>query len=218
MNGTSAGASREMNDELRSLMWIYSRQGLEDWDDASADLKRKAGEWLSAAGIAEGEEEVEAMLAGELQGKFIPMPRDKAGKGFERSFFQPAIRAGELRSLTLFLLVNRAREESLAFRFECERRGRGTRHGYTHVQLTRYLLVAGGRFPLRGVPEWLPASYPAFPVPAHDSLELFLAMATAVHGFPGGVDTWIVRLHQRARIGRGAQYVARLRSMLASLA
>ena len=205
-----------MDDGLGELMLLYSRRGLDEWNGARSDLRQIALECLSAAGIVETEHEAEAVIEGSsCRGMFIPMP--EAGRGFERSFFLPSIEGDRLRALTLFLLVNRARRDCVAFRFECAERT-GSRHGYTHVQLTRDLRVAGRTNRLQGVPEWLPASYPAFPVPARDSLELFLAMATAVHGFPGGIDSLIVDLHQGGRMDRAVGYQKKLRTMLAVLA
>ncbi|MDE2921797.1 MAG: hypothetical protein OYL92_17030 [Acidobacteriota bacterium] len=201
---------------LGELMLLYSRRGLDEWNGAKSDLRRKALECLSAAGIVETEDEAEEMIEGSsCRRMFIPMP--EGGRGFERSFFLPSIVGDRLKALTLFLLVNRARRDSIAFRFECAERS-GTRHGYTHVQLTRDLRIAGRPDRLQGVPEWLPESYPAFPVPARDSLELFLAMATAVHGFPDGIDSLIVDLHRGGRMDRARGYQERLRTMLAVLA
>ena len=209
-------AEAESGGGLTELMLLYSRRGLEEWNMAKEDLRRKALQCLSAAGIVETEDEAEAMIEGSAHRRmFIPMPQ--GGKGYERSFFLPVIEGDRLRSLILFLIVNRARRDCIAFRFECGQIP-GTRHGYTHIQLTRDLHVGGGSVQLEGVPEWLPASYPAFPVPARNSLELFLCMATAVHGFPGGIDSLITELHQGGRMDRADGYQKRLRAMLAVLA
>ena len=114
--------------------------------------------------------------------KFVPMP--KCGKGFERCFFLPINKKGELHSLILFLLVNRARRDSLAFRFEHPGISTGP-HGYRHLQFARKIALTGRNEVAFCVPAWLPDSYPAFPVPARNSLEMFLSMVTAVHGFRG---------------------------------
>lgn len=206
------------DEEVAELMLRYSRRGLEDWRTSADELlKRRAWERLSAAGIAEDEAEAEAIIEDSSRGTmFIPMPNSHGGRGFQRSFFRPGMRSGRLRALMLFILVERSRGDCIAFRFECAERP-GTRHEYTHVQLTRDLHVAGRPIGLDGIPDWLPDSYPAFPIPARDSLELFLAMATAVHGFPQGIDALIAELYQGGRIDRGEQHRERLRSMLSVL-
>ncbi len=57
------------------------------------------------------------------------------------------------------------------------------------------------------LPQWLPDSYPAFPVPAEDWTEMFIAMITAVHGHQGGVDSLIRDLFEDgSSTGHGRRY------------
>ena len=89
----------------------------------------------------------------------------------------------------MFILVTSA--NGVAFRFES---GRGP-HRYSHIQMTSNLkksgLPGGTAGEISCLPGWLPASYPAFPVPAENWMEMFLVMATAVHGGEGGIDALI---------------------------
>ena len=127
---------------------------------------------------------------------------------------------GELSSLILFILVDRDKN-SLAFRLECSSEGS---HGYSHLQLTPKLeklgLIGWGEGDEQGggLPKWLPDSYPAFPVPAENWTEMFLAMMTAVHGHRGGVDDLIkdiLREENRAQDVR--KYIDVLDKMLSRL-
>ena len=205
-----------MADDLENLMLVYSRRGVRDWRmHAAADLRKKAGECLLNA-VAEDEGEVEwAIGSRRTVSRFIPMPRSGyKGKGFEWCFFLPVKASGKLASLALFILVNRARKDSVAFRFEGSGRGR---HAYSHIQLTSKLPigVAGENVVLR---EWLPVSYPAFPVRARNRTEMFLAMMTAVHGYSGGVDVLIEEIFQgTGRPNYARKYREVLENMLVKL-
>ena len=184
-----------MADALKKLMLAYSRRGMRDWREADDALKRTARQWLCNS-IAEQPHDVEWTIGGiGAEPLFIPMP--KAGGDFEWCFYLPRKTNDQLKSLLLFMLVDRGEEGSMAFRFECSEEGR---HGYSHVQLTSKLSKSGlsamanvdalnEQAPF--LSRWLPTSYPAFPVPARDWTEMFLAMATAVHGYRGGVDELI---------------------------
>ena len=182
-----------MVDDLKKLMSAYSRRGVNDWKNEAASGLRVAASGCLHRAIVENDWEIGRVIDGTpRERKFIPMPRHGyKKKGFEWCFFLPKSVRGELKSLTLFILVNHARGDCLAFRFECSSRGP---HEYSHVQLTSKLSRSGLIVPAQvGVgssclPEWLPVSYPAFPIPAKNWTEMFLAMATAVHGRYGGID------------------------------
>lgn len=172
-----------MPDDLRQLMLVYSRRGLRDWEKAASRLRAVARGHL-ADSIVDADWELYRAINGQpAERKFIPMPK-YGYKGFEWCFFLPARGKGdELRSLTLFILVTSA--NGVAFRFES---GRG-RHEYSHIQMTSNLKKPDGTAgEISCLPDWLPARYPAFPVPAENWMEMFLVMATAVHGGRGGID------------------------------
>ena len=205
--------------DLNRLMLEYSKKGFQDWNNEGHDLQAKSRECLSNA-IIEKDDDVAKMIRGQKNSLFIPMPKISR-KGFEWCFFLPKITHGNLKSLILFLLVNRARQDCLAFRFEClafrfeSPYRQNTPHGYLHMQLTKRIEDSSSAKNLQGVPEWFPDSYPAFPIPAHDPLEMFLCMVTAVHGLHGGVDKLFKDIFQEAAHPNEARkYIRRLYEML----
>ena len=198
--------------DLNKLMLEYSKKGFQDWNNESYDLQTKSRKCLSNA-IIEKEDDVAKMIREQKNPLFVPMPK-MSHKGFEWCFFLPKIIHGNLRSLILFLLVNRARQDCLAFRFESSYR-QNTPHGYLHMQLTRKIEESSSAKNLQGVPEWLPDRYPAFPIPAHDPLEIFLCMMTAVHGLRGGIDDLLKDIFQQAARPKDAiAYTKKLNKML----
>ena len=203
-----------MPNDLKDLMSVYSRRGVNDWKNKAArGLRYLAGECLLHAIVEDDWEVARAIDGRPNERKFIPMPQH-GYKGFEWCFFLPKRVNGELKSLTLFILVNRARRNCMAFRFEGSSQGP---HGYAHVQLTSNLEKSGLVLPAHVAGEgsclleWLPVSYPAFPIPAKNWTEMFLAMATAVHGRCGGIDVLIQEVFQEAQRAHGA---LRYKSML----
>lgn len=198
--------------DLNRLMLEYSKKGFQDWNNEGHDLQAKSRECLSNA-IIEKDDDVAKMIHKQKNPLFVPMPKISR-KGFEWCFFLPKITHGNLKSLVLFLLVNRARQDCLAFRFESSYR-QNTPHEYLHVQLTRRIEESSSAKNLRGVPEWLPDRYPAFPIPAHDPLEMFLCMVTAVHGLRDGIDKLLKDIFQQAARPKDAiAYTEKLNEML----
>ena len=108
-----------MRDDLKKLMSAYSRRGVNDWKNEAAGGLRVAASGCLPNAIVEYDWEIGRVIDGRPQErKFIPMPRHGyKKKGFEWCFFLPKRVRGELKSLTLFILVNRARRDCLAFRF-----------------------------------------------------------------------------------------------------
>lgn len=173
------GQRDALNDDLTDLMRVYSRRGFRDWTQEAADLVRRAARDGLPDALVENEWEINRVILGKAR-QFIPMPKH-GYKKLDWCFFWPKVVKKRLQSLTLLILVNRANSHWVAFRFES---GVGA-HEYTHVQMTSRWSVRGATLP---VPQWLPASYPAVPIPAETRTELFLAMVTAVHGRFGGID------------------------------
>ena len=187
-------------------MVVYSRRGWRDWQDKAGIQLRNVAKECLANTIVERDQEVEkAIDGGPDEHRFIPMPKH-GYSGFEWSFFLPKRVNRQLKSLTLFVLVNRARRDCVAFRFESSPRGR---HVYSHVQLTSNLKKSGLPDCLSDriscLPEWLPTKYPAFPVPAENWTDMFLVMATAVHGCGDGIDDLLQEIFQETLYPDGAQ-------------
>lgn len=203
-----------MSDDLRQLMLEYSRRGIGEWSQAGPDLRKKAKECVGYD-VTEDEGETEwAISDRRTVKKFIPMPRrGYKGKGFEWCFFLPQKANGNLMSLALFIVVNRARKDCLAFRFEGHSRGP---HSYSHVQLTSKM--PGQSASNTRLLEWIPDSYPAFPIPARNRTEMFLAMMTAVHGYCGGADILVRDIFMKAgRPDYIQKYLGKLKNMLFKL-
>ena len=201
-----------MADELKDLMQVYSQRGLSEWTrDAQHGVRSAVGDCLPNV-IVENDWEISQVISGRAQ-KFIPMPRHGYKKRLEWCFFWPKNVGRRSGALTVLMLVNRANRHCVACRFESDFRGA---HGYTHVQFTAKWGNGGEALP--HVPQWLPASYPAFPIPAQNWTELFLVMATAVHGYCGGVDVVLRELFQAAAPAERAQrYMDVLAERLVSL-
>ena len=100
----------------------------------------------------------------------------------------------------LFLFVKE--QNCLAFRFEPPDKPNWS-HNYPHVQLSRDLLHRTVK--PKGIPSWLPDSYPAFPLPSSDPLKMFLSLVTAVHGRHKGFESILVEMFQTA--GRSIPYL-----------
>ena len=87
----------------------------------------------------------------------------------------------------LFVVVDE--QNCLGFRFE-PAHSEGT-HRYNHVQINRQMTLS-----VNGIPSWLPESYPAFPVGSAKPWDLFLYMATSVHGYDGGMKRVIEEMFE----------------------
>jgi hypothetical protein len=204
---------------LSDLMLLYARRGVADWIDwkkTQSELRKRAGECLGTK-IAENDAEAAVTLNTVYNGRnkdrlrFIPMPKHRKG-GIERCFFLPIreVRNGKEKwAFDLFLLVGA--KNCLAFRFEQAHPAPST-HDFGHIQMSRKMLrkeIIPKTLP------WIPDSYPAFPIPTSDPLRMFLCVATAVHGYGGGVMTVLQEIFQSAsRLGELGLYVDELKQVL----
>lgn len=203
--------------DFLELMKLYARRGIDDWKSAPNELRKRAQDCLGT-GIADHDYEANTTIhtiyngTSSTQLSFIPMPKHPAG-GIERCFFLPvrelASGGQETLAFELFLLV--ARKDCLAFRFEPARAA--SAHNYGHMQLSRKMLKK--TIEVKGIPDWLPVTYPAFPMLTSEPLKVFLCMITAVHGYQGGSVTVLQDVFQRAsRMSELAFYLAELKKML----
>ena len=63
--------------------------------------------------------------------------------------------------------------------------------------------------------DWLPDRYPAFPITSSSPLQLFLCLATAIHGYADGVLTLLQEIFTTAsRADEAELYVDELKKML----
>ena len=190
-------------------MRLYAVRGVRDWRETDDMVRREVRNCLSASAIVENENLVRRAIRGPKRAnagtspRFFPVP-DTCGKKWRRkrsdrprvSLFAPRYPDGVQSHIAFDLISFVAPEEHrycLVFRFEPADEQTSS-HGYPHVQLSRSLSRRG--VPVGCVPSWLPDSYPAFPLPARDSTDMFLSMAIAVHGFEGGMKQLIEKMFQ----------------------
>lgn len=195
--------------ELEELIRLYAIRGVRDWNGADDTVCSGVRSCLSASGIVDKEQLVRRELERSRQSdvnaapRFFPMPdtyrkgKKKSTDRPEVSLFTPRFPAGK-QSHVAFDLISYVsfmdRRHCLVFRLEPADNIPLSSHGYPHVQLCRSL--SGGAGPVDCVPQWLPHSYPAFPVPARNSVEMFLSMAVAVHGLGSGMKQLIEEMFQ----------------------
>ena len=172
----------------------YAVRGVKDWNDTDNMVRRGVTNCLSISNVVENEHLVRRAIEKSMRPdrdvspKFFPMPdtcrKWKKGRSDRPrvSLFVPRYPDGTQSHMAFDLVSFMDRHNCLVFRFEpadeCP-----SSHGYPHVQLSRSLSRRTVRV---GCVPKVPDSYPAFPVPARDSTEMFLSMAVAVHGFEGG--------------------------------
>lgn len=197
-------------------MRLYARRGVADWNAAPQELRGRALRCLGAA-IAENETEANVAIYTKYdptrigQMRFIPMPKHPK-KGIERCFFLPLreVQSGGKETVAFELFVLVARMDCLAFRLEPAHKPPSV-HNYGHVQLSRKMLRR--TIEVKGIPEWLPDSYPAFPILTSEPLRAFLCMVTAVHGYEDGC-TAVLRDIFASRPGELALYLSELKKIL----
>ncbi len=213
-----------MNEEsLLHLLRVYAHKGIERWSNESPQLKARATRCLGFE-IAESPQDVETALYSRFRETdserllYIPMPTssNKIGKAFFLLMQEQKQDGHKSIAFMLFLIVSKLeepfdeRDMCLAFRWEPAEE-EPTVHTYAHVQLCRN--IAKGRQPHRGIPSWLPDSYPAVPIGASDPTMIFLSMATSVHGFKGGIREILRDLFQNEPLVAN-QYLSALKSQL----
>jgi len=178
-----SGKPSYMSQALVELMQRYARRGISDWNAERGEAKGKA--YIALANkIADKVEDADRTINASLKGAgderclFIPMPMINHDK-IKYCFFLPIRMPEEGKAaFDLFLFVDG--DNCLSFRFEpADLPDRA--HGYAHVQMS--IKMFRKNFEAKGIPVWLPDSYPAFPLRASDPLEIFLSMATSIHGF-----------------------------------
>jgi hypothetical protein len=165
------------------LMKPYAIHGIKDWSKVK-DVVRNRARKLLANHLAENEAEAMNAIAvvqgAKRPGMFIPMPNINH-KGIVHCFFQPLPAQNDQASFDLLLLCEG--NHCLGFRFEPAQLGT---HTYPHIQMNRKMLHKELEVP--GIPNWVPTSYPAFPLHTSDPLRMFLSMTTSIHGYRKGMS------------------------------
>lgn len=192
--------------DVDDVMMPYVLHCIEDWQDVPGDLRLAATRVLPPGIIADNEYDARKTVSaryhdrGNFTVQFIPMPTCRERTGF--FFFAPLRRFSRdgMFELSFELIWTDERDKCLAFRFEPGDTGR---HSYSHVQMCKKL--RGWTTAVLGLPQWIRDSYPAFPSAAKSPVEMFLSMATAVHGYRNGgmrdVLTEIFQNNNRVLLG-----------------
>jgi hypothetical protein len=188
----------------------YARRGLKDWNNATALNKGLVSSALGnkiAASEWEADDTIEAVREdlNVSRCRFIPMPNVNHG-GMKYCFFLPIRSPGDKLSFDLLLFIDGKRW--LGFRFEPADSPEST-HGYGHVQMNTSM-VRKQMSMKDNIPDWLPTSYPAFPIRTSDPMQMFFSMATAVHGYEKGMVQVLKEVFQ-GRPREVARYVAALK-------
>lgn len=188
-----------MSQDLIALLKQYARRGIQDWKSERLNAeqkqaKEKARLTLNHARIIEAPEQADIFINNVVKDakdggcKFIPMPTINHDK-IKRCFFSVRLQKEGKTAFDLLLFIDD--EKWLGFRFEPADSERSS-HGYGHVQMNR--AMCGGNHQIKGIPEWLPDSYPAFPLPTSEPLKMFLSMAVSVHGFGHGYEGGVTEI------------------------
>jgi hypothetical protein len=192
-----------------AFMKAYAIRGVKDWAQergAMSDVHTRAYRLLGN-GLAQSEPDakatIDSVVGGAPRTKFIPMP-NKRPREIEHCFFMPM---HDRHGMAFELLILCFNGKTLGFRFEPADID-ATTHCYAHVQMNRFM--QGGMLAVSGLPDWVPTSYPAFPLRSSEPIEMFLSMLTAIHGYPKFMD----RVLQTAPIASRQAYAARLKAAM----
>lgn len=196
--------------ELKELVLPYALWGARWWrKEAPKEIRKQAEETLDIE-IASPELVNKTVMSpiGSAQPilRLIPMPCD--ARGVTCSFFAPVL---SHNSRTSFHLVVMAEKGQLAFRIEPGDVGPEWTHRYDHVQLCKS--IGHHSYTLPNVPDWLPESYPAFPVPGKSIVSRFLAMIVAMHGFADSLKEVFEKIFP-ARPMLGEKYTGIIKELL----
>jgi len=164
-----------------AFMKAYALLGISDWRQVARRTQVRAQRLLGNR-LAEHEWDaattIDSILNGRKGPKFIPMP-NQAPAGIAHSFFMPTRIDADRTAFDLLVLCKDS-ADCLGFRFEPADHG-VTNHAYGHIQMNRRM--DGSALAVSGLPQWVPTSYPAFPLRTSTPVEIFLSMVTSIHGY-----------------------------------
>ena len=188
---------------LEELVLPYAKLGVKEWAKQNREVHKKANKLkMEIADIYNVKNAVMSPFTPGRQSELalIPMPCNPSGVSC--AFFAPIGNPGIGMSFDLVVLNNGGQ---IAFRFEPKDSIPGTTHGYEHVQLSKSIGHRTRRLPQS--PDWLPDSYPCFPIPGKCVVSRFLTMVVAVHGYPNGIDNVLQQIFQ-SRPKQAQDYLA----------
>lgn len=198
--------------ELEDLVRRYALAGVEEWQRSKPLGARRLAALLLGAQIADWKGHVKQAVGKRRTGAspYLLPARELTADNVEWAFFKPRQDAEEAQWMfdVVFWLKD---ERHICFRLEPADEADNARHGYSHVQLS-WRFNGKQSVPKRPL-KWLPASYPAFPVPGKCSADRFLMLLAALHGFPACTKAVLEGLWVGRPI-RGREYVERVRDLL----
>lgn len=193
----------------------YAQIGFEHWKHNCSATDKLQAQTCLKNNIIENKSQIDLHPMRPLPEEFIPMP-DHGHRNIRTCFFRLLeISEGDRTQLSFNLFMVMNGDKNMGLRFE-PADSAASPHDYAHVQFCRRF--RGGVKPT-GIPTWLPQSYPAFPLPSSESLQLFLAMLTSVHGRGSsntrGVRKIIIEIFQKAGLAnKASDYIDVLNKML----
>ena len=220
--------------DLQELMYQYALKGIQDWKNSEIRKAKSSVQKLLNARIVETDFEASrAVDPVKHKGheELVPMPK-LTTDSIEWAFFTPRREVddhdGEWMFDLVLLLPDHQPPDSqppdsqppdsqppdsrhICFRLEPADQLEGTRHGYSHMQLS--WRFHGKQTEPEKPLKWLPDSYPAFPIPGKCSLDRFLMLVVALHGFPSCTQT-LLRYLKRERPVKAREFLKRVRVLL----
>lgn len=198
--------------DVVELVRRYALVGLGEWRQSHTVGARSAVAQLLGARVAESEyDAMQAVYTRETGQNAYLLPAMKlTASDVEWAFFKPRQDRPEAQwmfDVVFWLKDNR----HICFRLEPADGSEDARHGYSHMQLSWRF---NGKQSVPQTPlRWLPVSYPAFPLPGRCSLDRFLMLVAALHGFPACTRSVLEEIWPGLP-GRGKKYVDRVHSLL----
>ena len=198
--------------EVEELMRRYALAGVKDWQQSDKRMARESIERQLGAKIAASDHDATRAVDQQRGGRnrYLVPARRLTADNVEWAFFKPRRETVDAEWMfdVVFWLPNC---KHICFRLEPAARNGEARHGYDHVQLSWRF---NGKQSVPQEPlKWLPDSYPAFPMPGKCSLDRFLMLVAALHGFPACTRTVLAEIWT-GWPRRGQEYVDRVHSLL----
>lgn len=198
--------------DVEELMRRYALAGVKDWQQSRSEREQRIVERELGAKILVSEHDVGWAVGRERkrQEACLVPARGLTTNDVNWAFFVPRreVKNAEWMFDLIFWLPE---GKHICFRLEPADREDGARHGYSHVQLS--WRFNGKQSTPRSPLKWLPDSYPAFPIPGKCSLDRFLMLVVALHGFPACTRTVLDDIWT-GRASKGREYFDRVQGLL----
>ena len=194
---------------LNELVLPYAKLGVREWAKQNSEVRRRAERLrVEIADISNVQNAVMSPFKADGQSELALIPMPCSPRSVSCAFFAPIRASATGLSFDLVVLNNGGQ---IAFRFEPRDTLPTTTHGYEHVQLSKSIGHRTRSLPQS--PDWLPDSYPCFPIRGDCVASRFLTMAIAMHGYPIGIDNVLQQIFQN-RPKQAKDYLGFIRHLL----